>query len=95
MSDPLVRHLKRVREAHHMSQSQVEECMKLAHGSYRHIERGRRPLPDFRQGLVTWMREFQSCVEASDAEREQILLELSRSILEQLAGLMDDLRHGK
>lgn len=91
MSDPLVRLLKRVREAHNLSQTRVEVCMGLPPGSYRHIERGRRKLPDFKHDLVIWVRNFENCVGASKEERQQILSEMSRSILEQFAALLSDL----
>jgi transcriptional regulator with XRE-family HTH domain len=94
VSDPLVRHLKRVREAHHMTQAQVEECMELPEGTYRHIERGRRSLPDFRDSLVHWVQKFENCVGASTKERRQILEELSRAILEQFAVLLRDIEQG-
>lgn len=95
MSDPLVDILKRVREVHEVSQAWIEECMGLAEGTYRHIERGRRPLPDFRNGLVDWVRGFQDCVEASVEERQEIHSEMSRVMVEQLARLLEDIERAK
>jgi DNA-binding XRE family transcriptional regulator len=91
VSDPLVHLLKRVRKAHKLSQANVEKCMELAQGAYRHIERGRRKLPDFQHDLVAWVRTFENCVGASREERQQILKEMSHHILEQLEVLLRDL----
>jgi transcriptional regulator with XRE-family HTH domain len=91
MSDPLVRLLKRVREAHKVSQAYVDECMDLPENTYRHIERGRRPLPDFRHDLADWVQRFENCVGASKEERRAILQELSRSIVEQFERLLRDI----
>ena len=95
MGDPLVRLLRRVRKKHKKSQASVEECMDLPVGTYRHIERGRRSLPDFRQNLVDWVRKFEECVEATREERREILDELSRSILDQFQRLLQDLENGE
>lgn len=91
MSDPLVRLLKQVRRDHRQSQGNVEECMELPEGTYRHIERGRRSLPDFRNGLVSWIQRFENCVDASTEERRQILDVLSRAILKQFEALLWDI----
>jgi transcriptional regulator with XRE-family HTH domain len=91
MSDPLVRLLKRVRKAHKATQAYVEECMNLPQDTYRHIERGRRALPDLRHDLVDWVQRFENCVDASKEERQEILEELSRFILEQFQRLLRDI----
>lgn len=93
MNDPLIDLLKRVRKAHGMSQSYVELRMGLPHGTYRHIERGRRPLPDIRHGLVDWIRSFEIAVGATPEERKEILVELSRVILNELSGLLEDVEN--
>ncbi len=95
MSDPLVRLLKRVREAHRVSQASVEECMGLAQGTYRHIEIGRRPLPDYRHDLPNWIYEFENCVGATPEERREILDLMSRQILKQFDVLLRDLERRK
>lgn len=91
MPDPLVVLLVGIRKAHGLSQKALEEGMKLPEGTIRHIEIGRRRLPDFRQGLIAWIRNFQVCVNASERERKQILDLLSKEILKQFGGLLDDL----
>jgi transcriptional regulator with XRE-family HTH domain len=91
VSEPLIGLLKRVRLAHHLSQESLEECMGLPHGTYRHLERGRRDLPDMRHGLVAWVQMFEACVEATTEERVTILHVLSRSILGQFAALLQDI----
>jgi len=88
----LVHLLRRVREAHGLSQADVEVCMGLAPDTYRHIERGRRLLPDLWHGLVEWVRQFEACVGATTDERKAILEALSRAIIDRLAELLDDLR---
>lgn len=94
MSDQLVRRLKLVRKSHGVSQAQLEECMHLPQGTYRHIERGRRPLPDFRQNLVPWVQSFENCVGASTEERKAILEDLSHIVLDQLGILLQDIQNG-
>lgn len=91
MNDPLVVLLKRVRERHGLSQAYVEEKMNLPHGTYRHIEHGRRQLPDIRGGLAQWIEDFENAVGASKAERVEILNELARVILDQFRHLLRDL----
>jgi len=91
VSDPLVRLLKRVRKAHNVTQAYVEECMQLPPDTYRHIERGRRALPDLRHDLVDWVQRFENCINASKEERREILEELSRSILDQFRRLLRDI----
>lgn len=94
MSEPLVRLLKRVRESHGVKLARLEECMHLPQGTYRHIERGRRRLPDFRQDLVPWIQSFENCVGATPEERKAILEKLSRQILDQFDVLLRDVQNG-
>jgi len=90
MRDPLVVQFKKIREAHKKTQSEIESCMKIPLDSYRHIERGRRPLPDFRTGLKQWVKDFVRCVEATDDERKQIHYLLSEQIVLQYSFLIED-----
>src|SRR5262245_45739796 len=83
MSDPLVQFLKALREEHGQTQSQVAGCVGLAAGSYRHIERGRRPLPDFRHGLVEWVKRFLACVQGTPEEGQQGLELMTREFTAQ------------
>jgi hypothetical protein len=91
MPDPLVVLLIGIRKAHGLSQKAVEVGMHLPEGTIRHIEIGRRKLPDFQNGLIVWIRNFQACVHASELERKQILDLLSKEILKQFGDLLDDL----
>jgi hypothetical protein len=95
MSDSLVSLLEQTRKAHRKSQAQVEVCMELPQDTYRHIEHGRRPLPDIRNGLTDWMLKFEECIQASTEEREKILQELSRVTLEQFERLLKDIERRK
>lgn len=96
MQDPIVRVLEQVRNAHQRSLSSVEECMQLPQGTYRHISRGRRSLPDFQNDLVLWIQTFENCVDASVEERKLILKYLSAAIVQQFALLLDDIkRHNR
>jgi hypothetical protein len=94
MADPLVEILRTVRERHNKSQEKVEECLGLARGTIRHLEAGRRQLPDFRHSLVMWVKSWEDCVGATRQERRQILEAMSRDILGQFSVLVDDLRPG-
>ena len=95
MSEPLMRLLKQVREAHGKSQAALERCMRLPHGTYRHIERGRRNPPVLGNGLVEWVHAFENCVEATTEERVTIANVLSRSVLGQFAVLLQDIEQRK
>jgi transcriptional regulator with XRE-family HTH domain len=91
MGDPLLALMKRIREAHGMSQVQVAACMGIAEDTYRHIEKGRRPLPTIRQGaLARWMRSFLDCVNATPNEQRRVKELTSRVILEELSYLLED-----
>jgi transcriptional regulator with XRE-family HTH domain len=89
MDDPLLALMKTIREAHGMSQLQVAVGMHIAEDTYRHIEKGRRPLPDIRQGeFARWMASFLDSVEATDEERAHLSELASRVILEELSRLL-------
>jgi DNA-binding XRE family transcriptional regulator len=89
MGDPLPALMKTLREAHGMSQLDVAMCMGIAEDTYRHIEKGRRPLPDIRQGeFARWMAAFLDCVRATDEERKHVTELTSRMILEELSRLL-------
>jgi transcriptional regulator with XRE-family HTH domain len=89
MDDPLPALLKAIRKTHRMSQVQVAVCMGIAEDTYRHIEKGRRPLPDMRQGDFTrWMQAFLDCVNATDTEREHVSELTSRMVLGELGRLL-------
>jgi transcriptional regulator with XRE-family HTH domain len=91
MGDPLLALMKRIREAHGMSQVQVAACMSIAEDTYRHIEKGRRLLPNIRQGaLGRWMRSFLNCVNATLDERRRLRELAARLILEELSYLLED-----
>jgi transcriptional regulator with XRE-family HTH domain len=83
MADPLVSLLKRIREAHGNSQVEIEACMGLPPDTYRHIERGRRPLPDYRHNLVDWILRFLDCVKATREEHDTIVKVMSDEILRE------------
>lgn len=95
MREPLVVLLKNIRTAHKCSQAAVADCMGIATDAYRHIERGRRPLPDFRHHLVAWVRDFEECVQASIEERKQLLTLLTDQVLRDFSILIDDLNQGQ
>ncbi len=92
MSDPLLRLLRKVRENHRISQDKIARCLSVTKDTYRHMEKGRRPLPDFRDGLTTWIKRFEDCVGASEQERIQIFRLLERYIVQEFSILVDDLR---
>ncbi len=85
--------MRTIREARGMSQLEVAVCMGIAEDTYRHIEKGRRPLPDIRQGeFARWMAAFLHCVRATDDEREHVSELASRMILEELSRLLKNHR---
>jgi transcriptional regulator with XRE-family HTH domain len=88
--DPLLDLMQVIREQHNLTQGDVAKCMGISNGTYRHIEKGRRPLPDIRRGLVSWIRRFEECVQATRDERETILELLSRVVLQEFSTLLDD-----
>jgi transcriptional regulator with XRE-family HTH domain len=91
MSDPVLALMKAIREAHGMTQLQVAMEMGIAEGTYRHIEKGRRPLPDIRNGVLgKWMRSFLDAVNATADERQYMKEVVSRQILHELSDLLDD-----
>lgn len=91
MRDPLVALLKKVRERHGVTQAKLDEYMGLPPGTYRHIERERRPLPDYRGDLVDWIRQFEDCVQATREERKEILQVMSQQVLAEFDKLLRDL----
>ena len=95
MADPLVPLLRKVRVAHGKSQAQVEECMGLPPDTYRHIEKGRRPLPDYRHDLVDWILKFLDCTDATREEREEIVKVLSDEILRKFERFLRDRERGR
>ena len=92
MQDPFVNLLRTIREQHDVSQRRLAKCMRILAATYRHIERGRRPLPDFRHGLVAWIKRWEDCVGCTREERQEILDQLSRQILTEFSVLLDDVR---
>jgi transcriptional regulator with XRE-family HTH domain len=91
MSDPLVALIKAIREAHGMTQLQVSMEMHIAEDTYRHIEKGRRPLPDFRNGaLKAWIRSFLDAVNATPKERQYTKEFVSRLIIYDVSHMFDD-----
>ncbi len=90
MADALVKQLKRVREAHGVSQRNVEDCMEMARDQYRHIEKGRRKLPKLEDGLTAWVRRFEDCVDATQAERGAIFEVLRQRVVSEFSALLDD-----
>jgi hypothetical protein len=88
----LVDALKALRERHGMSIGDIERCLKLATDTYRHIERRRRPLPDFQHRLIPWLRTFLRCVGATRDEEQEVMEYASKALLEQFSEWMDDLR---
>src|SRR5262249_31577672 len=54
--DRLVRLMREIREAHGISQQEIANRMEMARDHYRHIEAGRRPVPDLQRGLTLWIQ---------------------------------------
>ena len=89
MRDPLVQAIREIREAHKNSQQEVADCIGTAKDHYRHIEAGRRPLPDLQDGLTLWLRTFEDCLRATPGERKRIYDILWQRVVEQFSHLLD------
>jgi transcriptional regulator with XRE-family HTH domain len=91
MGDPVVALMKALREAHGMTQLRVATGMGIAEDTYRHIEKGTRPLPGIRNGdLGRRIRAFLDAVNATPEERQYMKEVVSRQILHDLSHLLDD-----
>ena len=90
MLDPLVALLKEIRRSHKVSQRNLEACMELPEDTYRHIETGRRRLPDYRNNLVEWVQKFANCINANADERQRILDLMSTEVIEQFSRVLDN-----
>lgn len=86
---PLVQQLAAVRKAHSVSQLTLEMRMLLPVDTIRHIERGRRPLPDLHKGLVEWVKRYLECVGATSEERDRIVLALHADVLSHFSVMLD------
>jgi transcriptional regulator with XRE-family HTH domain len=90
MDDPLLKLMKSLRTSHQRTQIQIAACMHIAEDTYRHIEKGRRPLPGYRRGFGRWIRSFLDCVGATP-EEERRLKELAwRTFLEEWSHDLDE-----
>lgn len=87
---PLVVLLKTIR-AHHRDVSLpiIETCMGIPIDTLRHIEKGRRPLPGLQDGLSKWLEDFLHCVNATDAERQQVRSLAARALLLEWGETLD------
>jgi DNA-binding XRE family transcriptional regulator len=90
MSDPLLALMKAIRQAHRMSQVQVAACMSIAEDTYRHIEKGRRPLPRIQRGFGRWIRSFLTCVGATPDEESRLRELAWRLFLQEWSHDLDD-----
>jgi Helix-turn-helix domain len=91
-SPDLADYLKALRERHKVSIGILERRMDLPKDTYRHIERHRRPLPDFQHGLIEFVRLFLRSVGATPEEEREVLELASRDLVRQFSEWMDDLR---
>jgi DNA-binding XRE family transcriptional regulator len=90
MRDPLLALMKTIREAHNRSQLDVAVCMGIAEDTYRHIEKGRRPLPHIQRGFGHWIRSFLICVGATPDEKARLKELAWRLFLEEWGRDLDD-----
>ncbi len=91
MADALVVFLKALREDHDKTPVEVAVCMSYAYDYYRRLESGRRNLPDYRHGLVQWVRRFLRCVEATPEEEQHGLELMAREFTVQFAEWQSEL----
>lgn len=67
--------------------------MGVGKDSLRHIERGRRPLPDFLHGRIKWVRQYLTCISATADEEKEALSLATHSFVEQFADWLRDLEN--
>jgi DNA-binding XRE family transcriptional regulator len=89
MDDPILKLMKAIREAHKRTQIQIAACMNINEDTYRHMEKGTRPLPDIRRGFSRWIREFLECADATPKERLHMKELASRLFVEELSHILD------
>lgn len=100
-TDRLLRVLRQVREKCHVSQEQIDAHMQKSIGTYRHIEAGRRSLPnpleesDEESALAIWLNDFIKCVKPSEEDKELIWSTARRVTLERFAAALRKLERGK
>jgi transcriptional regulator with XRE-family HTH domain len=75
-NDALVRRIREIRKAHHITQAQLVACMNVAEQAIKKIESGEQQLPGVQEGsgpsLHTWLEAWFRCVAVSDTERREI-----------------------
>ena len=89
MDDPILALMQTIRREHGRTQIQIATCMAIDEDTYRHIEKGRRPLPDIRRGFSRWIRAFLDCAGATPNERVDMTELASRVFLEELSHILD------
>ena len=89
MDDPILNLMKVIRKAHKRTQSQIAACMSINEDTYRHLEKGTRPLPDIRRGFSRWIRTFLDCADATPKERLHMRELASRLFVEELSHILD------
>jgi DNA-binding XRE family transcriptional regulator len=89
MDDPILKLMKAIREAHKRTQIQIAACMSINEDTYRHMEKGTRPLPDIRRGFSHWIRRFLECADATPKERLRMKELASRLFVEELSHILD------
>jgi hypothetical protein len=63
--------------------------------SLRHIEKGRRPLPDFLHGRIVWVRSYLKCVGATPNEEQEAISLASHEFLGQFEEWLHDVETRK
>ncbi len=82
LAEDLVRKLVKLRNKYGRSQEYVAFKMGIFPDTLRHIEKGRRPMPDFAHGRVEWIHAYLVAVGASEEEQEEVI----KNIADLLAG---------
>jgi hypothetical protein len=82
---PLVRLMRRIRQAHRKKQVDIDACMGLPFQTLKQIEGGRRELPGILGGgappLSDWIQKWLTCVGATEAERTEVENLLMRIVI--------------
>ena len=93
MDTELVRRLVSIRKEHRVSQMTLASRMGIRHDTLRHIEKGRRPLPDFMHGRIDWVRRYLKFVAATPEEEKEVLALTSHEFVDAFAAWMLDLEN--
>ncbi len=90
MASDLVNLLKTIRDRSGLSQKALAGCMGIGEDTYRHVEKGKRPIPGSLAQRVEWLRNFARCAGASREESAALAKLAAKEVLDAFGGWLDD-----